>query len=99
MPIIYNNHGTLYLCFLNFFLTVKKTQIQDKLQERGNLQAELDRINKARLELTELGTEKQKAFSTSISTLSGYWTYTSADAQIIKDWLEEGADDAVSNKI
>ncbi|KAE8353398.1 hypothetical protein BDV28DRAFT_148134 [Aspergillus coremiiformis] len=73
-------------------ISVVQGEIREKTANRDNLQAQLDQIRDTREELKQLGEEKYTVFATSINTLSGYWTYTTAEAEKIKKWLEDGAD-------
>ncbi|KAE8395961.1 hypothetical protein BDV23DRAFT_65420 [Aspergillus alliaceus] len=66
-------------------------QIRNKTAQRDNLQAQIEQIQQTRQALQQLGEEKYTVLSTSIRTLSNYWTYTTAQAQTIKGWLDDGA--------
>ncbi|KOS21275.1 hypothetical protein ESCO_006790 [Escovopsis weberi] len=72
-------------------VSVLQGQIRDKEKERSVRETQVEQIQQARLQLTQLGEEKYQLFSKSINSLASYWTYTVAEAEKIKKWLEDGA--------
>ncbi|CAK46147.1 uncharacterized protein An12g03760 [Aspergillus niger] len=73
-----------------------QNEIDAKNQQVKDKNAEINAIDQARTGLETLGDEQFTVFQQNVKVLQSYWTEVQADAEQIKDWLQEGADSATS---
>ena len=72
---------------------IKTTQ-----KEIDEVAAELETITRTREELEKAGQNDLRTFNDHIGVLALVWRTAYSDAQDIKDWLQKGADKAVSRR-
>ncbi|KAI0774066.1 hypothetical protein C8Q74DRAFT_806615 [Fomes fomentarius] len=72
------------------------SQKRQKENEITNLQDEISQIKATRTQLEERGQADLITFATNIKAIAQVWVHVQNDAQLIKKWLENGAEDAVS---
>lgn len=77
-------------------LSAKKGEIKTKQTKIDDLVAAISEIRTAREKLQRLGSEDFTLFNNNISILSTLWASAHVDARKIEQWLESGANDAVS---
>jgi len=72
-----------------------KGQISDKQQEIKTLADEIAQLKAARVDLEKLGRTNLESYSQNLMVISLLWTAAKNDAIKVKEWLEQGAEDAV----
>lgn len=77
-------------------LSAKEGEIEGKQTKINDLVAAINEIKTTREKLQLLGSENLSLFKRNITILSVLWTSAHDDARKIEQWLEDGAEDAVS---
>ncbi|RPB19140.1 hypothetical protein L211DRAFT_853480 [Terfezia boudieri ATCC MYA-4762] len=73
-----------------------KGKISDKEEQIKTLSEEIAQLKAARTNLEKLGTTNLENYSQNLIVISLLWTAAKNDAVKVKEWLEQGAEDAVN---
>ena len=77
--------------------TVLLSQKATKEGQITDLQDEITKIKAARTQLEQRGQADLLTFTANIKAISGVWVNVQNDAREIHNWLQDGANDAVSH--